>query len=195
MSAPGVYADLQAQRACWHPVCYGHKLGDSPVHADLLGESLVLWRGPGGAPRAMSDLCVHRGTALSLGWVRGDHIVCPYHGWRYAADGRCVAIPQLADPARVPARARVPAYRAQERYGLVWVALAEPRWPLPEMPELEDQIGSRSWLTRPGCPPGRGFPRTGRRSATGLSGWRWPSRAGRCRKCPSWRIRSDPAAG
>ena len=138
MSAPGVYADLQAQRACWHPVCYGHKLGDSPVHADLLGESLVLWRGPGGAPRAMSDLCVHRGTALSLGWVRGDHIVCPYHGWRYAADGRCVAIPQLADPARVPARARVPAYRAQERYGLVWVALAEPRWPLPEMPELED---------------------------------------------------------
>jgi phenylpropionate dioxygenase-like ring-hydroxylating dioxygenase large terminal subunit len=27
--------------------------------------------------------------------------------------------------------------RAQERYGLVWVALEEPRWPLPEAPELE----------------------------------------------------------
>jgi phenylpropionate dioxygenase-like ring-hydroxylating dioxygenase large terminal subunit len=138
VSAPGVYADLQAQRACWHPVCFSAQLGDRPAHADLLGESLVLWRGPGGEPRAMSDLCVHRGTALSLGWVRGDEIVCPYHGWRYAADGRCVAIPQLPDPRRVPARARVPAFRIQERYGLVWVALEEPRWPVPEVPELED---------------------------------------------------------
>jgi phenylpropionate dioxygenase-like ring-hydroxylating dioxygenase large terminal subunit len=138
VSAPGVYADLQAQRACWHPVCYGHQLSDRPVHADLLGESLVLWRGPGGDPRAMSDLCVHRGTALSLGWVSGDQIVCPYHGWRYAADGRCVAIPQLPDPDRVPARARVQAFSTQERYGLVWVALDQPRWPVPEVPELED---------------------------------------------------------
>jgi phenylpropionate dioxygenase-like ring-hydroxylating dioxygenase large terminal subunit len=38
----------------------------------------------------------------------------------------------------VPAKARVAAFRAQERYGLIWVALEEPRWPLPEVPELED---------------------------------------------------------
>ena len=86
----------------------------------------------------MSDLCVHRGTALSLGSVRGDEIMCPYHGWRYRGDGRCVAIPQLEDPSRVPAKARVAAFRAQERYGLIWAALEEPRWPLPEVPELED---------------------------------------------------------
>jgi phenylpropionate dioxygenase-like ring-hydroxylating dioxygenase large terminal subunit len=138
MTSPGVFADPDAQRACWHPVAFTAGLRADPVHADLLGEPLVLWRGPDGRPRAMSDLCVHRGTALSLGTVRGDEIVCPYHGWRYRADGRCVAIPQLADPSRVPAKARVPAFQAQERYGLVWVALAEPRWPLPEIPELED---------------------------------------------------------
>jgi phenylpropionate dioxygenase-like ring-hydroxylating dioxygenase large terminal subunit len=75
----------------------------------------------------------------------------PIHGWRYRADGRCVAIPQLADPSRVPAKARVPAFRAQERYGLVWVALEEPRWPLPEVPELENgswavvSAGPYSW--------------------------------------------------
>jgi len=38
----------------------------------------------------------------------------------------------------VPAKARIGAFGCQERYGLVWVALAEPRWPLPEVPELED---------------------------------------------------------
>jgi len=134
---PGVFADLRAQRACWHPVAFSPDLADRPIHADLLGEPLVLWRGAGEV-HAMTDLCVHRGTALSLGWIAGREIVCPYHGWRYAADGRCVAIPQLEDPTRVPAKARVPAFLAQERYGLIWVALEEPRWPLPEVPELED---------------------------------------------------------
>jgi phenylpropionate dioxygenase-like ring-hydroxylating dioxygenase large terminal subunit len=135
---PGVFADLAAQRECWHPVAFAADLADRPVPADLLGEPLVLWRGRDGAPRAMTDLCVHRGTALSLGRVSGDELVCAYHGWRYGADGRCVAIPQLADPARVPAKARVAAFRAVERYGLIWVALAQPRWPLPEVPELTD---------------------------------------------------------
>jgi len=133
-----VFADQQALRACWHPVGFAADLTDRPMPADLLGEPLVLWRGRGGSVRVMSDLCVHRGTALSLGWVSGDEIVCPYHGWRYGADGRCVAIPQLEDPGRVPAKARVSAFAAQERYGLIWVALEQPRWALPEVPELED---------------------------------------------------------
>src|SRR5262249_57796052 len=133
---PGVFADWGAVRGCWHPGAFAADLADKPVHADLLGEPLVVWRGPAGL-RAMSDLCVHRGTALSLGWVSGDELVCPYHGWRYAPDGRCVAIPQLEDPARVPRKARIEAFGCQERYGLIWVALAEPRWPLPEGPELE----------------------------------------------------------
>ena len=93
--SPGAFADTRALRACWHPVAFAAGLGDRPAHADLLGEPLVLWRGPDGAPRVMSDLCVHRGTALSLGWISGEELVCAYHGWRYGADGRCVAIPQL----------------------------------------------------------------------------------------------------
>jgi phenylpropionate dioxygenase-like ring-hydroxylating dioxygenase large terminal subunit len=137
MNSPGVFADLDAQRGCWHPVAFGSDVADRPVRADLLGEPLVVWRGADGVARVMSDLCVHRGTALSLGWVRGDELVCAYHGWRYGADGRCTAIPQKQDTAAVPAKARVRAFRSQERYGLVWVALDEPRWPLPEVPELE----------------------------------------------------------
>ena len=147
-ASPGAFADVGALRACWHPVAFGAELGDRPMHADLLGEPLVLWRGPGGGPRVMSDLCVHRGTALSLGWISGEELVCAYHGWRYGADGRCVAIPQLADPGRVPAKARVAAFAAQERYGLIWVALEEPRWPLPEVPELEDD----AWAVVPAGP-------------------------------------------
>jgi len=67
MQAPGAFADMTALRECWHPVSFAAELADRPVHADLLGQPLVLWRGRDGRPRANSDLCVHRGTALSLG--------------------------------------------------------------------------------------------------------------------------------
>ena len=34
---------------------------------------------------------------------------------------------ELEDPSRAPAKARIGAFSCLERYGLVWVALAEPR--------------------------------------------------------------------
>jgi len=99
-------ARLAALRACWHPVAYAARVTRAPHATTLLGEPLVLWRDAQGAPHAFRDVCVHRGTALSLGRVDGDEIVCAYHGWRYRGDGACTAIPQLAEPSRVPARAR-----------------------------------------------------------------------------------------
>ena len=105
----------------------------------LLGEPLVLWRDAHGGVRAFRDVCVHRGTALSLGRVEGDEIVCAYHGWRYGADGACTAIPQLADPTRVPPRARAVTYATRERYGIVWVALEAPARPIPEVAELDHE--------------------------------------------------------
>jgi len=124
-------------RACWHPVAYGHAVGSTPVATRLLDEALVLWRDQSGTARAFRDLCIHRGTALSLGRVEHGELVCPYHGWRYGTDGRCTHIPQLEEPTRVPAKARATAYAVQERYGLIWVALDPATRPLPEIAELE----------------------------------------------------------
>ena len=129
---------VTALRRCWHPVAYSADVGRAPRATTLLGEPLVLWRDTRDQPHAFRDVCVHRGTALSLGCVEGDEIVCPYHGWRYRGDGACTTIPQLAHPARVPARARAVAYAVEERYGIVWVALETPRWPIPGVPELAD---------------------------------------------------------
>ncbi|MBM3219410.1 MAG: Rieske 2Fe-2S domain-containing protein [Candidatus Rokubacteria bacterium] len=135
---PAMSTALAALRACWHPVAYGADVGAAPRATTLLGEPLALWRDSRGAAHAFRDVCVHRGTALSLGGVEGDEIVRAYHGWRYRSDGARTAIPQLADPTRVPARARAVVDPVQERYGVVWVALASPRWPIPDVPEPED---------------------------------------------------------
>ena len=127
-----------ALRPCWHPVAYEHEIERAPRATTLLGEPLVAWRDAAGEIRVFRDACIHRGTALSLGRVDGAELVCAYHGWRYAGDGRCTLIPQLAAPTRVPPKARATAYRTMTRYGLVWVALEEPRWPLPDIPEFAD---------------------------------------------------------
>lgn len=124
--------------SCWHPVMYAHELGEKPSGTQLLGEHLVIWRDGAGKPHAMRDLCIHRGTALSLGWVKDDCIVCPYHGWRYNAAGNCTLIPQMSNP-NIPTKARVDAYACVQRYGLIWVCLHDtPTYPLPELPELEN---------------------------------------------------------
>src|SRR5690348_11043654 len=81
---------------CWHPVCYAEQLASSPVATTLLGDPVVLWRDSSGKPHAFRDLCIHRGTALSLGSVRDDELVCAYHGWRYCSTGACTHIPQLS---------------------------------------------------------------------------------------------------
>jgi phenylpropionate dioxygenase-like ring-hydroxylating dioxygenase large terminal subunit len=146
MTSPSVAGHAPALRACWHPVAYSGDLATGePLAVDLLGEALVLWRDSAGTAYAFFDLCIHRGTALSLGTVEGDEIVCPYHGWRYRSDGACTRIPQLADPTRVPAKARATAFTCAERYGMIWVALEEPRWALPEVPELEDPAWATVW--------------------------------------------------
>jgi phenylpropionate dioxygenase-like ring-hydroxylating dioxygenase large terminal subunit len=138
---PASVPDFAALRRCWHPVAYAHELGGDPKRVRLLGEDLVVWRDSQGQPHVLRDLCIHRGTALSLGRVVGDRLMCPYHGWQYGSDGICKLIPQLEDPTQVPGKARVNAYRTREAYGLMSVALEEPRWDLPEIPEL----GAGGW--------------------------------------------------
>src|SRR6476646_10792506 len=116
---------MNALRRFWYPVKWSREVSDKPVSIKLLDQPLVLWRA-GGELSAFYDLCLHRGAALSLGWVDGDRIVCPYHGWQYNADGRCAKIPSLPPDREIPAKARAKTFRTRERHGLIWVCLDEP---------------------------------------------------------------------
>ncbi|TFZ01036.1 aromatic ring-hydroxylating oxygenase subunit alpha [Ramlibacter rhizophilus] len=121
-------------RRFWYALMPMSRLDEGPQAFRLMGEDLVLWKQADGTPAAVADRCCHRTAKLSKGFVEGGNIVCGYHGWTYDCTGACVKIPQAADQP-VPPGAKVPAYRAQEKYGYVWVALEDPLRPIPHFPE------------------------------------------------------------
>ncbi len=107
------------------------------IGARVLGEDIVIWKA-GEQIRAWKDLCVHRGTRLSLGEAQADDtLMCPYHGWTYAADGQCVRIPAHPEQ-RPPAKARAFVYHAKVAYDMVWVCLGEPAHDIPQFAEWHD---------------------------------------------------------
>src|SRR5437870_4574961 len=123
----------RALRRFWHPVAYSADVDPGPVGTLLLDERLVLVR-LDGQVRAFPDLCVHRGTALSLGWVEDEELRCAYHGWTYGPEGVCTKIPSRFG-SNIPSRARLRRYLAEERDGLVWVCLdQDPVFPIPAFP-------------------------------------------------------------
>lgn len=127
---------------------------------EILGEPVLLGRAGSGELFALRDICPHRAAPLSAGHFHQEAsgaatVECPYHGWRFTADGACAAIPSLvADQAMDVSRIRVRRYPVAESQGLVfvWVAsdprdLAEPGEPPPRFegvvggaPKLVDRM-------------------------------------------------------
>ncbi|MGG6240334.1 Rieske 2Fe-2S domain-containing protein [Nodosilinea sp. AN01ver1] len=126
----------------WYAVEFSAAVTGSPTPVKLMGENYVLYRGEDGQVVAMRDRCIHRGASLAGGWVEGNCIRCPYHGWRYEADGTCVHIPADQAGTPIPKRARIDSFPIEERYGLVWLFVgdlpAEQRPPIPALPEYGD---------------------------------------------------------
>ncbi len=128
--------DHRVFRRFWYPVIPVGRLEEGPQRFELLGQPLAVFLDARGAPAALEDKCCHRSARLSLGKVCDGRIACPYHGWQYGRDGQCLLMPQFPERAPGPL-SRVRAFRCQERYGYAWVALEEPLYDIPRIPEAE----------------------------------------------------------
>jgi len=136
--------DIPALRRYWYPLCQDSDLDKGPLAQRLLGVDLVLWKDADGKPNAVRDRCPHRTAKLSRGFVENGAIVCGYHGWAFEGSGKCVKIPQRADPAAT-GKMRVDAFHAKTYGGHVWVALENPVEDIPVFAE----DGDPSWRRIP----------------------------------------------
>jgi phenylpropionate dioxygenase-like ring-hydroxylating dioxygenase large terminal subunit len=85
-------------RHAWQIVCHTSdipKTGDYQT-LDFLDERVVTLRGDDGAVRSFHNVCRHRASRLADGpsGACGHRLVCPYHAWSYALDGRLASVPR-----------------------------------------------------------------------------------------------------
>lgn len=115
--------------ASWYLFGAAAELARGPVSKAMLGRQLVAFRGRDGRVAVMDARCAHMGADLGCGHVEDGAIVCPYHNWRYGADGICTQAPGNG---RVPRFARQQTLPAVERHGYVFFFNGpEPLFPLP----------------------------------------------------------------
>ena len=100
------------------------------------GEDLVAYRGEEGALSVLEAHCKHLGAHMGFGGkVRGDCVICPYHGWAWDSSGANTDIPYQ----ETPVRTRLRKWPVTERHGLIFLwhdpTGSGPRegWELPDL--------------------------------------------------------------
>ncbi|MGE3619967.1 MAG: Rieske 2Fe-2S domain-containing protein [Acidimicrobiia bacterium] len=105
----------------WVVVAASEELGRELTGRRAWGQQLAMYRTRAGVPVVLVDRCCHRQFPLSASRLCDDDVVCGYHGFRFAPDGRCVHVPSQE---AVPARAAVRSFPTVEHGGWVWSWLA-----------------------------------------------------------------------
>lgn len=120
----------------WYVAARVDEVSEEPLAVTMLGQKLVLFRDEDDTVHCLSDICIHRGAALSTGKNKGYVLECPYHGWQFNGEGHCVRIPSEGPDVKISARYRVDSYPVVQRYGLLHVFLGD--LPEQERPPIMD---------------------------------------------------------
>lgn len=108
----------------WYAAARSDEVTRNLFARELLGEQVVLYRREDGQPVALEDRCPHRFYPLSQGCLKGDRVVCGYHGLEIDPAGSCVRVPGQTG---VPARAGIRSFPVIDRWQLVWIWGGDPK--------------------------------------------------------------------
>ena len=116
----------------WYQVSYSFDLKPGQAKPiKLCGDDLVLFRTESGEAKVLEAYCPHMGAHLGYGIheytnhggeVRGENVVCPFHGWRFNGDGFCTEVPYAKNiPPKVNGKQCLRTYPVREMNQVVWV--------------------------------------------------------------------------
>lgn len=124
----------------WFMVGYSDELEPGgALRLTYFGKELVLFRGHDGVARVLDAYCPHLGAHLGVGGVVVESTIrCPFHGWRFDGEGKCVEVPYAK---RIPPKSSLECWPVVEKNGLVMVwhhAKKEaPQWEIPAVAEYQ----------------------------------------------------------
>lgn len=119
----------------WYTVATSREVkAGQVVPVKYFGEQLILYRTKSGRAHLTSAYCPHMGAHLARGKVAGENLQCPFHGFQFAGDGRCVR----AYGQSVPRKARLDTWPIREHNGFIFAwyhpERIEPEWEVPVLP-------------------------------------------------------------
>ena len=141
-------------RRFWLPALLSSEIpipDSAPKRLRILGEDLVAFRDSGGRVGIVDAYCPHKQAQLFWGRNEECGLRCAYHGWKFAIDGSCVDIPNLADGENLKRKMAITAYPAREAGQVIWIYMG-PKDKQPELPAFEwtelpdDQVNVSRWL-------------------------------------------------
>ncbi|MEO7246028.1 MAG: Rieske 2Fe-2S domain-containing protein, partial [Rubrivivax sp.] len=110
----------------------------------LLGQDLVLFRDATGAFGLIERACPHRGADLAFARHEGDGVRCPFHGWKFAVDGRCLDTPGEPAGSTLCQRVRQRSYPVKVAAGVVFAWLGPEGSTPPELPAFDAFVAPES---------------------------------------------------
>jgi nitrite reductase/ring-hydroxylating ferredoxin subunit len=123
----------------WYTIATSKEVKPGQVRTvKYFGEELILYRTESGEARLAGAYCPHLGAHLGTGKVQGENLECPFHGFRFGSDGRCVH----AYGKSVPRKAQLETWHVREHNGFIFAWYhpegIAPDWEIPVLPGPAD---------------------------------------------------------
>lgn len=126
-------------RHYWVPILMSEELPEPdcpPMRVRLMSERLIAFRDTQGRLGLIDEFCAHRSASLWFGRNEEGGIRCPYHGWKYDVEGRCLEVPAEAEGSPFCQRIRLKSYPLREAGGIIWAWMG-PKEAMPDLPGFE----------------------------------------------------------
>ena len=108
----------------WYVICRKDEIDENKILLKyVFDQEIIIWKKKERI-MAWENLCIHRGSRLSLGSIKNGILKCAYHGWEYNQDAQCVKIPSQPD-IKIPKKACVKSYKVIEKMNMVWINLSK----------------------------------------------------------------------
>ena len=125
----------ELMRRYWQPIGAAVDLESKwTKRVRLLGEDLVIFKDRQGRLGLIAEHCPHRRASFAHGIPTENGIRCPYHGWEYNAQGKCIHQPNEQDKCAFRDKVSTDAYPVQEMGGMLFAYMGPqpqpllPRW-------------------------------------------------------------------